>query len=126
MAALIARSNLALIQGIYYLLTAAFPIVSMRAYEEVFGRQESHWLVKTHGLMDGAIGLVLAWAGLRKSASPEIPVLGMAAALGLAVPESYYVASRRISAAYLLDILPQLAFAGLWGWLLSRSAVGRR
>ena len=120
MNALIARSNLSLAQGVYYLLTAIFPIVSMRAFEAVLGPKESHWLVKTHGLMVGAIGAVLIWAGLRKSASPEIPALGMAASLGLAVPESYYLASRRIPPAYLLDILPQIVFAGLWGWLLSR------
>jgi NAD(P)-dependent dehydrogenase (short-subunit alcohol dehydrogenase family) len=120
------RQGVSLLQGAYYLITGLLPIVSMRSFEKTLGERQEDWLMKTHSAVMAALGGILIWAGLRKSKSPEIPAMGAAAAATLAVPETYYMARKRIQRNFLLDVAPQLAFIGLWAWALSRGARSKR
>jgi uncharacterized membrane protein HdeD (DUF308 family) len=47
------------LQGVYYLLSGLFPIISFRAFEALTGRKRDRWLVRTVGLLAAVIGLTL-------------------------------------------------------------------
>ena len=44
-------------QGTYYLLTGAWPLVSMASFEFISGSKTDHWLVNTVGILAIAMGL---------------------------------------------------------------------
>jgi hypothetical protein len=110
--------RLSLGQGVFYLATGAWPILSMRTFERVTGPKTDKWLVKTAGVVIAAVGGALALAGARRRVSPEIELLAVASAAGLTAIDVVYVAKRRISPVYLLDAATELAIIG--GWLAAR------
>ena len=114
----------ALAQGLYYFTTGLWPLVSIRTFQMVTGPKTDLWLVKTVGVLVTAVGAVLGLAGLRRQAAPEIALLAVSSATGLAGIDIVYVARRRISPIYLLDALGQLVLAGWWAvaWACSAHA----
>jgi hypothetical protein len=110
-------SSLALAQGVFYLVTGIWPLLSIRTFEAVTGPKTDRWLVKTAGVLITAIGTALTLAGWRRSVTPEIGVLAAGGALGLAGIDVVYAARGRISKVYLLDALAELAIVA--GWALA-------
>ncbi len=136
------RWRLEWIQGLYYIGTGVWPIVSMRTFEMISGRKVDRWLVKAVGALIAVVGAVLiqgsaASSGDEKnngsgsrtprirlpkqqagregaSASELVRTLGLGAALCLAAVDLRYVYKRRISPVYLLDAIPELLFTVLW------------
>jgi hypothetical protein len=108
--------RIAVAQAAYYLPTAIAPFLSRRRFEAVTGRKREWWLVITVSTLVGAIGSVLAMAGLRhdRAVPGELQLLGGASAAGLAAVDVVYVARRRISPVYLIDGAFQLALAAAW------------
>ena len=104
----------ALAQGVYYLFTGIWPLVSIRTFQLVTGPKVDLWLVKTVGVIVGVIGGVLMMAGLRRERAPEIPVLAVGSAAGLAAIDVVYVARRRIAPIYLLDAAGELLLIAWW------------
>ncbi len=49
----------ALVQGIYFLVTGIWPLISMRTFLTITGPKTDLWLVKTVGLVLAVIGAVL-------------------------------------------------------------------
>jgi len=78
------RAALALGQGIYYVATGVWPLVSIRSFEAVTGPKTDRWLVKTVGVLVSVIGLVLVVAGRRRRVTPEATLLAASSAAGLA------------------------------------------
>jgi hypothetical protein len=107
-------SKLVLTQGMFYLATGVWPLVSMRTFERVTGPKTDKWLVKTAGVLITAIGSTLILAGARKHVSPETRLLAIASACGLTAIDLIYVAKRRIAPVYLLDAAAELALVGAW------------
>ena len=105
---------LALVQGIYYAVTGIWPILSMRTFLAVTGPKTDLWLVKTVGVLVAVIGVVLARAGRRQRVTPEIRLLAVGSAAGLAGIDVFYVLRRRISPVYLLDATLELALISAW------------
>ena len=121
--------RIAVAQAAYYLPTAIAPFLSRRRFEAVTGRKREWWLVITVSTLVGAIGTVLALAGLRRDRPMpgELQLLGGASAAGLAAVDVVYVARRRISPVYLIDGGLQLALAGAWALSAgTRTQRGRR
>jgi len=106
---------IALAQGVFYLATGVWPLVSIRSFEAVTGPKADRWLVKTAGVLITAIGAALTLAGRRKSVTPELRLLAVGSAIGLAGIDLVYVARGRISKIYLLDALAELALLVGWG-----------
>lgn len=98
-------------QGAYYLLTGAWPLVSMRSFELVTGPKLEHWLVHTVSLLALVIGTSLAAAARADEAAMSIRVLALGAAVAFASMDIFYVSVGRISPVYLLDAAAELAFA---------------
>jgi energy-converting hydrogenase Eha subunit E len=111
---------LCLAQGLYFLVTGIWPLVSIRTFEAVTGPKTDDWLVRTVGVQVAVVGAVLVLAGLREAVTPEIALLAVGSALGLMGIDLWYVARRVIPRIYLLDAAAELVIVGLWVvlWLL--------
>jgi hypothetical protein len=100
------------IQGIYFLLTGVWPLVSMRSFEAVTGPKVDRWLVRTVGVLVGVIGGSLLLDRRRPSAGTTALGVGSAAALGGI--DVVYALEGRISRVYLLDAIAETVLVGLW------------
>src|SRR5262245_21971392 len=115
------RSILCILQGVYFLVTGIWPVMSIGTFQLVTGPKVELWLVKTFGVLIGVVGAALIVAGWRGCASTEMAVLGVGTAAGLAAAEINYVLRGRISAIYLADTLVEAGFLVAWGWVFLQS-----
>lgn len=110
----------AVAQGLYYLATGVWPLVSLRSFTAVTGPKVDGWLVRTVGLLVGVTGIVCllsAWLG---RFPPEVAVLAVGNAAALTFVDVYYVAVGRIPKVYLLDVPPEVLLIAGWAagaWL---------
>ncbi len=116
-------------QGLYYLLTGVWPLVSIRTFQAVTGpktdnlptgREADHWLVKTAGVLITAVGLSLLTAAWRRRESPEAAVLAVASAAGLTAIDITYTARGVIRPIYLADAAAEVALLAGWASALLR------
>jgi hypothetical protein len=105
---------LSLTQGIYYLATGIWPLLSPKTFQMVTGPKTDVWLVKTVGVLVAVIGGVLTLAGLRRQTTREVPLLAAGAATGLAAIDVVYAARGRIGKIYLLDAAAEIGLALAW------------
>jgi hypothetical protein len=90
---------------------------------KVTGRKTDIWLVKTVSALILAVGVVLGYAARRAEPTPEVPLLAVGSAAGLATIDVIYVGKGRISPVYLLDAVAEVGLIGLWaGWLRYKQA----
>jgi hypothetical protein len=101
-------------QGLFYLVTGMWPLVSIRSFEMVTGPKADRWLVKTAGVLITVIGATLTLAGARRAVTPELRLLAVGSALGLTGIDVVYVRRGRISKVYLLDAIAELALVATW------------
>jgi len=106
--------KVALIQGLFYLLTGLWPLVDIVSFQIVTGPKVDLWLVKTVGVLVTVIGAVLLSAWRSRRFSPEVVLLAVGSALGLAGIDLVYALSGTISAVYLADAVAEVALAALW------------
>lgn len=100
-------------QGVYYLLTGLWPLVSMRTFELITGPKVDRWLVRMVGLLAAAIGLTLFRAARARRITPDIGLLAAGSALSFWIIDVVYVARGRISPVYLLDAAAELLLMAL-------------
>jgi hypothetical protein len=106
---------LAIVQGIFYLLSGIWPIVHYESFEKVTGPKADDWLVKTVGGLIAVTGVTILAGSLRsKEISKEVAIVGAGHALVLGSSSGYYASKRRISKIYLLDSLSEYAMVGAW------------
>lgn len=120
-----ALSLLALGQGIYYLATGVWALVSIRTFEAVTGPKTDRWLVKTVGVLVSVIGSVLILAGWRRRVEPEPALLAAGSAAGLAAIDTVYAMRGRISKVYLLDTVVEVALVAAWAAALTAGSERR-
>ncbi|MFL5680038.1 MAG: hypothetical protein ACJ77B_05500 [Chloroflexota bacterium] len=108
----------ALAQGLYYLASGIWPLLSLRTFERVTGPKVDDWLVKTVGALAAVVGGVLVVRSATREAPPD-PLLGAAAAAAFAAVDVNYVARRRISPIYLADAVAEVALIA--GWAATRA-----
>lgn len=101
-------------QGVFYLLTGLWPLVSATTFEKVTGPKTDFWLVKTVGVLVAVVGGILTMAGLRRKPSPETALLAVGSAASLAAVDMVYVSKNRISAVYLVDAIAELVLILAW------------
>ena len=100
------------LQGVYYMVTGIWPLLSLRTFERVTGPKTDDWLVRTVGVLAATIGGVLGLGAVRRQ-GPD-PALGAAAALAFAAVDTRYAATGRISKVYLADAAVELLIAAAW------------
>jgi len=79
----------ALVQGIYFLVTGIWPLLSIRTFLAVTGPKTDLWLVKTVGLILAVIGAVLIYAERTATVNPPVVLLGIGAAASLTIVELF-------------------------------------
>ena len=105
----------ALVQGIYFLVTGVWPLLSMKTFLLVTGPKTDLWLVKTVGMILAVIGAVLVLAQVNAEVTTSIIVLGVGSAISLVIIEFIYVVKRVISPVYLGDAVVELILIAWWG-----------
>ncbi len=114
---LLSWNSVALLQGVFYLVTGLWPLLDIQSFLKVTGPKTDLWLVKTLGVLISVIGVVLGSAGVQRSVSRDLALLGGGSAAALTAIDVIYVARRRISPVYLLDAVTELAL--IVGWSIS-------
>jgi hypothetical protein len=110
----------ACMQAIFYVLTGIWSLVGIRSFQKVTGPKVDIWLVKTVGVLVTVIGGALGLAGYRRRITPEVTILAVGSAAGLAAIDVVYVAQKRIRPVYLLDAAAEVGLIALWGLARSR------
>src|SRR5688500_14990588 len=105
---------LAILQGVYYVVTGRWAIVHIESFQKVTGPKTDIWLVKTVGLMLAVIGAALLLAAYRQQFDPAVILIAIGSAAALLVIELVYVAKRTISRIYLLDAAIEAVFIAWW------------
>lgn len=104
------------IQGIIYILTGLWSVLSIGSFQAVTGPKRELWLVKTVGLLVTVIGGVLIGGAGRRRIPTELRVLSAVSAAVFAVIDLNYALRGRISKIYLLDAVAEIPIA-LYGAL---------
>lgn len=102
------------VQGAFWLATGLWPIVHYDSFEAVTGPKRDDWLVKTVGGLVAIAGATLLASSRRAEPAPEAALLGAAGAAALAWVDVHFVARKRISKVYLLDVLAEAPFLAGW------------
>lgn len=104
----------ALGQGVYYILTGVWPLISMSTFLRVTGPKYDLWLVNTVGILVLVSGLVIFLAALRWKVTNEILLLAVGSALGLCAIDIIYVSIERILPIYLADATAEIILVVLY------------
>jgi hypothetical protein len=121
---------LLLVEGIYFALTGAWPLVHLESFLAVTGPKHDLWLVQTVGGLVLVMGLTMLVGAWRRP-SAESVFLAVTSAATLATVDVVFVLRRTIGPIYLLDALAEVGlvvmWAGIW-WAMHqvrRERVGR-
>jgi 4-amino-4-deoxy-L-arabinose transferase-like glycosyltransferase len=97
-----------LFQGVYYLITGIWPLVSLGTFEAVTGPKTDDWLVQTVGVLAGVIGIVLLIGSLRRRPTRETWILSTISAIGFTAVNVTFVMLGVISRIYVVDAAMQI------------------
>ena len=121
-------------QGVYYLATGIWPLLSIKTFQMVTGpktdhmvtgRDADHWLVMTVGVLVTAIALALLAGALRKQRPTELIVLAIGSAVGLTAIDLIYVARGVIAPIYLVDAALECLLLIAWVVVATHRMFGR-
>ena len=102
------------VQGLYYLATGVWPLVSMDTFLMVTGPKTDLWLVDTVGVLVGVIGLVLLLAAARRHVTAEVVVLALGSALALTGIDVIFTSLGVITRVYLRDAVAEVVLMAWW------------
>jgi hypothetical protein len=97
-------------QGIYYVLSGLWPIVSMSTFEAVTGPKTDDWLVHTVGVLAMAIGLALLAGATHRVPRSETVTLASVTAIAFLGVDTFYALRGTISRVYLADAALEVLF----------------
>ncbi|MEU3778213.1 hypothetical protein AB0F11_34445 [Streptomyces sp. NPDC032472] len=117
-------------QGLFNLVGGLWPLLSLRTFEQVYGRKTDGWLQKTSGALLASAGLGMLLADPGPEGVRHARRTGIGTALTFLAIDLVYVPRRRIPATYLMDAAKEAAWLAAW-WKASpacrkRGAGGRR
>jgi hypothetical protein len=98
------------IQGVYYVITGVWPLVSIETFEAVTGPKTDDWLVQTVGVLAAVIGATLLVGTLRRVPSREALTLSVLSILGFMAVDVVFVLQGIIGPIYLADAVIQAVF----------------
>jgi len=97
-----------LLQGVYYLITGIWPLVSLSTFEAVTGPKTDDWLVQTVGVLAAVIGATLIVESRARPLHPQSVILSALGAIGFAAVDTIFVVQGTISPIYLVDAVIQV------------------
>jgi len=96
--------HILIFQGLYYLITALWPIAHITSFEIVTGKKRNHWLVYTVASLLLVSSLVYLYSGFKNAPTPvETIILSVGNALALTCIDLIFVFNHKIRKIYLLD-----------------------
>lgn len=114
-----AGTTVAAVQGLFYLATGVWPLVHVDSFLAVTGPKTDLWLVYTVGVLVAVVGAVLLLAARSGRTTPEVALLAVGCALGLAGIDVVFVSRGVIDPIYLADAAVEVLLAA-W-WLVARA-----
>lgn len=108
------NGSIAIVQGLYFLITGVWPLISFTSFEKVTGPKTDQWLVKTVGVLVAVIGLALVHAGVKEEINSTVTIIAGGSAASLAAVDVIYVSKRVIPPIYLLDAVVEFLFIMWW------------
>jgi hypothetical protein len=107
--------TLLLVQSVYTLITAIWPLMSIESFMLVTGYKTDVWLVKTVGALLIPIACCLgSFLFINTDKRPAI-ILGSLTAIAFATIDFYYTLKHQIPKIYMLDGVIEIVF--LTGWI---------
>jgi hypothetical protein len=115
-------------QGLYYLVTGVWPLISVESFQRVTGAKSDHliaaspteadhWMLNTISGLIVAISLVLLVAAWRQRPLAEVGLLGALSAAALATIDIVYVGRKTIRPIYLADAIVEVGIFVGWAWI---------
>lgn len=101
-------------QGIFNIVGGAWPIVSLRTFEWVYGDKQEEWLQKASGGLFLASGVALLMAEDSPDGIRTARRIGVGVALTYLLIDLVYVPKRRIPKTYLQDALCEAGWLTAW------------
>jgi hypothetical protein len=120
--------RVAQVQGWFYLVTGAWPLVAGTSFQAVTGFKTNFWLAQTVGLLLVVSGAAMLQAARKRRLTPEIMGLAAGQAAVLGVMDVYAVSQPGATGVYLLDVPVELALVVAWirvWWLASSFAAAQ-
>lgn len=110
------------VQGFYYVITGAWPVLHPTSYEVVSGAEASYWLVVLVGVVAFLTGLGLLWAVRQRTVMPATWTLAVVAATAFLIIDLWYVLGVVIPRVYMIDAIAEAVFiaGAVGGWRQSR------
>lgn len=106
--------TLAVIHGMYYIVTGLWPIIHMDSFTFITGPKMDLWLVETVGMLAAAIGIGLTAGGWRKKITFPLSLIAVTAATGFILIDVIYVWGGIISPIYLFDAVLEFILLCFW------------
>ncbi|HEX7879700.1 MAG TPA: hypothetical protein VF720_09840 [Candidatus Eisenbacteria bacterium] len=115
-------ATMAMAQGLYFTLTAVWPLVHLRSFLLVTGPKTDLWLVRTVGALLAVIGITLLLLARVPEGHPSgvrtaTAALGAGSAAALLLIDIIYVTRRVIRPIYLADAVAE--FLLIVGWCMA-------
>jgi hypothetical protein len=110
----------AAVQGLYYLATGVWPLVHVESFLAVTGPKTDLWLVYTVGVLVAVIGFVLLIAARSARVTPEVILLAVGSAIGLAAIDVTFVTRDVIPPVFLIDAGWQAVLVAWWAVVSAR------
>ncbi len=96
--------HILIFQGLYYFITALWPLLHIDSFEVVTGKKRNHWLVYTVASLLLVSSLVYLYSGFKNASTPvETIILSVGNALALTCIDLVFVFKHKIRKIYLLD-----------------------
>lgn len=114
MARILTERKVAAAQGIFNVLGGAWPLLSLRSFEWVYGKKNDVYLQKTVGGLLLSIGCVQLTA---RGSAEELALarrLGVATALTLLAIDLVYIPRREMRLSYLQDLACEIGWIAAW------------
>ena len=125
-------------QGLYFMATGVWPLVSIDTFQMVTGpktdhlqspnpTEADHWLVMTVGVLVTAVAVTLLVTAWRRSEPVEVAVLAVGSAVALTAIDVVYVSRGVLFPIYLVDAAAEVVLILGWACALAwrRRAVPR-
>ncbi|MGW0121230.1 hypothetical protein [Streptomyces sp. NPDC003327] len=101
-------------QGLFNLVGGAWPLISLRTFEWIYGPKADRWLQKTSGGLLASAGISMLLAGADDEGVRHARRVGIGTALTFLAVDLVYVPRRRIPATYLMDAAKETAWLAAW------------
>ncbi len=106
--------KIALAQGIFNVLGGAWPLVSLRSFEWVYGKKNDVFLQKTVGGLLASIGAVQLIAASSAEDMPSIRRIGIATGLTLLAVDLVYIPKCEMRWTYWQDAACEIGWIVAW------------